>query len=137
MVAMLGFLSKLFDSNAREVDKLKPLVQGVNGFEESIKKLKDKDLPGKTAEFKKRLQGGESLDTIVPEALATIREAIRRVTGDRYLEQLLGRGVDGPLLDLPSDPVEEPGADPLPTLRDLNATVAAKLSIVRPVIHAP
>ena len=87
---MLNFLSKLFDGNARQLDKFKPIITQINNFEESIKKLKDKELPGKTAEFKKRLASGESLDDILPEALATIREGIRRVTGERAYEvQLL------------------------------------------------
>jgi preprotein translocase subunit SecA len=87
---MLSFLSKLFDGNSRQLDKFTPVVAKVNAFEESIKKLKDKELPGKTAEFKKRLAGGETLDDILPEALATIRESIRRVTGERaYDVQLL------------------------------------------------
>lgn len=87
---MLNFLTKLFDSNARQLGAFAPIVAEVNALEASIKKLKDKELPGKTAEFKKRLQGGESLDQILPEALATIRESIRRVTGERaYDVQLL------------------------------------------------
>jgi len=87
---MLNFLSKLFDGNAKQLDKFAPIVTQVNAFEDSIKKLKDKELPGKTAEFKKRLQAGESLDDILPEALATIREAIRRTTLERaYDVQLL------------------------------------------------
>ena len=87
---MLNFLTKLFDGNARQLSGLQPVVEAVNGFEDAIKKLKDKELPGKTAEFKKRLAGGESLDDILPEALATIRESIRRVTGERaYDVQLL------------------------------------------------
>ena len=87
---MLGFLSKLFDGNARQLSSLQPVVEAVGGFEDRIKKLKDKELPGKTAEFKKRLQAGETLDDVLPEALATIREAIRRTTGERaYDVQLL------------------------------------------------
>lgn len=87
---MLNFLTKFFDGNARQLGLLQPVVDQVNSFEDSIKKLKDKELPGKTAEFKKRLEGGETLDDILPEALATIREAIRRVTGERaYDVQLL------------------------------------------------
>ena len=87
---MLNFLSKLFDSNARQLAEFAPIVTQVNSLEDSIKKLKDKELPGKTAEFKKRLEDGQSLDDILPEALATIREAIRRVTGERaYDVQLL------------------------------------------------
>lgn len=87
---MLGFLSKLFDGNAREIEKLKPIVAEVNSFEESVKKLKDKEFPGKTAQLKKRLANGESLDSLAPEALAVIREAIRRITGERaYDVQLM------------------------------------------------
>jgi len=87
---MLNFLSKLFDGNARQLDKFSPIIAQVNGFEESIKKLKDKELLGKTAEFKKRLQNGQTLDDILPEALALIREGIRRTTGERaYDVQLL------------------------------------------------
>ncbi len=87
---MLGFLSKLFDSNAKQLGKFAPIVDQVNAFEESVKKLKDKELPGKTAEFKKRLENGEALDDVLPEALAVIRDAIRRVTGERaYDVQLL------------------------------------------------
>jgi preprotein translocase subunit SecA len=87
---MLNFFTKLFDSNAKQLAKFDSIVAQVNTLEESIKKLKDKELPGKTAEFKKRIQSGESLDDILPEALATIRESIRRVTGERaYDVQLL------------------------------------------------
>ncbi|KKU43656.1 MAG: Protein translocase subunit SecA [Microgenomates group bacterium GW2011_GWA1_46_7] len=87
---MLSFLTKLFDNNSRELDKFKPIIEQVNALEASIKKLKDKELPGKTAEFKKRLQSGESLDSLLPEALAVIREGIRRTTGERaYDVQLL------------------------------------------------
>ncbi|MCE7897812.1 preprotein translocase subunit SecA [Candidatus Microgenomates bacterium] len=87
---MFNFLTNFFDGNARELSKLKPIVDRVNSLEESIKSLKDKELPGKTAELKTRLKNGESLDTILPEALATIREAIRRVTGERaYDVQLI------------------------------------------------
>ena len=87
---MLNFLTKFFDGNARQLTALQPIVDQVNAFEDTISQLKDKELPGKTAEFKKRLEGGQSLDDILPEALATIREAIRRTTGERaYDVQLL------------------------------------------------
>lgn len=90
LIAMLDFLNKLFDSNSREIERLRPLVAEVNSYEESLKKLKGTELPGKTAEFKKRLEGGATLDELVPEALATIREAIYRVTGERaYDVQLM------------------------------------------------
>ena len=80
---MLGFLNKLFDSNAKELKKLEPIVELVNSFSDDLKSLKDDDLKGKTAEFKKRLSEGELISSILPEALATIREAISRITGER------------------------------------------------------
>ncbi len=87
---MLNILGKLFDGNTRELDRLKPIVQAVNDFEQSIQKLKDKDLASKTAELRLRLANGESLDDLVPEGLATVREGIRRVTGERaYDVQLM------------------------------------------------
>ncbi|MEI6690291.1 MAG: preprotein translocase subunit SecA [bacterium] len=87
---MLNFITKLFDTNAKELKKFAPIVEQINSFEESIKNLKDKELPGKTAELKKRLQEGESEESILPEALATIREGIRRITGERaYDVQLI------------------------------------------------
>jgi len=87
---MLGIFGKLFDGNAKELKRLEPIVTAVNSFEASVTKLKDQDFPGKTAEFKKRLASGESLDDLVPEALAVVREAIRRTTGERaYDVQLL------------------------------------------------
>ena len=87
---MFNFLTNIFDGNARELSRLKPIVDRVNSLEESIKALKDKELPGKTAELKTRLKNGESEESILPEALATIREAIRRVTGERaYDVQLI------------------------------------------------
>ena len=61
---MLNFLTSLFDTNAKEIKKFAPIIAQINALEESIKKLKDKELPGKTAEFKKRLQEGESEDNI-------------------------------------------------------------------------
>ena len=87
---MFKWLSKLLDSNTKELKTLEPIVMATNDWETSIAKLKDKELKGKTAEFKKRLAGGETLDSFLPEALATIREGIRRVTGERaYDVQLM------------------------------------------------
>lgn len=87
---MLKFFNKLFDGNTRSLEKLQPIVAQVNALEEGIKKLDSNDFPGKTAEFKKRLSEGVSLDDILPEALAVVREAIFRITGERaYDVQLL------------------------------------------------
>lgn len=87
---MLGFLSKVFDGNAKELKRLEPTVALVNSFEEEIAKLKDADFPAKTAEFRKRLENGETLDDLIPEALAVARDAIRRVNNERaYDVQLM------------------------------------------------
>jgi preprotein translocase subunit SecA len=81
----------LGDPNARKLKKYQPLVTDVNLCEEEIKELSDEQLRGKTAEFKQRVAKGESLDDLLPEAFAVIREAARRVLGLRHFDvQLLG-----------------------------------------------
>ncbi len=75
----------------REVKKLQPLVDRINSFESEIKTLSDAELKAKTPEFKQRLEGGESLDELLPEAFAVTREAARRVLGLRPFDvQLMG-----------------------------------------------
>lgn len=87
---MLGFLGKLFDQNQKEIDKLQPTVVRINSFEEEIKALKDSELKAKTAEFKLRLSKGETLDDLLPEAFAVVREGIKRVVNERAFDvQLL------------------------------------------------
>ncbi|WP_244833672.1 preprotein translocase subunit SecA [Clostridium sp. BJN0001] len=88
----MGLLNALFKSySEREVNRLKPIIAKINGFEDSIKKLSDTELSGKTDEFKERLEKGETLDDILPEAFAVVREASVRVLGLRdYDEQLMG-----------------------------------------------
>ncbi len=83
---MASFLSKFFDSNEKEINKLKPLVLQINELENEIKKLKDKDFPKKTEEFKERIQKGESLDILLPEAFAIAREAAKRTIGQRHFD---------------------------------------------------
>ncbi len=69
----------------------RPIVQKINDLEEGLKTLADSDFPGKTAELKARLEKGESLDDILPEAFALVREASRRTLGQRHYDvQLLG-----------------------------------------------
>lgn len=87
---MFSFITKLFDTNDKEVKKILPVVEEINSFEEQTRKLKDPDFKKKTEAFKKRLQKGESLDALLPEAYAVIREAARRVLGERpYDVQLI------------------------------------------------
>jgi preprotein translocase subunit SecA len=81
----------LGDPNARKLKKYQPYITDINLFEEEIKSLSDEQLRGKTAEFKQRLAKGETLDDILPEAFATVREAGRRVLGLRHFDvQMLG-----------------------------------------------
>ncbi|HIK06103.1 MAG TPA: preprotein translocase subunit SecA [Trichormus sp. M33_DOE_039] len=84
----------LGDPNARKLKKYQPYITEINLLEEDIKGLADEDLKGKTAEFKQRLAKGETLDDILPEAFAVVREAGRRVLGLRHFDvQLLGGAI--------------------------------------------
>ena len=82
---------KLFDYSKKEVKRVMPLVQEINGLEDSMKALSDSELQHKTVEFKERLSNGETLDDILPEAFAVVREAAVRVLGMRPFDvQLIG-----------------------------------------------
>ena len=82
----------LFKSySEREVKKVMPIVKKINELEETMAKLTDNELVGKTAEFKKQLAEGKTLDDILPEAFAVVREASKRVLGMRHFDvQLIG-----------------------------------------------
>ncbi|HAZ45916.1 MAG TPA: preprotein translocase subunit SecA [Cyanobacteria bacterium UBA11371] len=81
----------LGDPNARKLKKYQPLLTEINLLEDEFQKLSDRELRGKTAEYKQRLEKGETLDDLLPEAFATVREAGRRVLGLRHFDvQLLG-----------------------------------------------
>ncbi|WP_017314364.1 preprotein translocase subunit SecA [Mastigocladopsis repens] len=81
----------LGDPNARKLKKYQPYITEINLLEEEIKALPDEELKGKTAEFRQRLKKGETLDDILSEAFAVVREAGRRVLGLRHFDvQLLG-----------------------------------------------
>ena len=82
----------LFKSySEREVKKVMPIVKKINDLEEEMAKLKDSELVGKTAEFKQQLAEGKTLDDILPEAFAVVREASKRVLGMRHFDvQLIG-----------------------------------------------
>ncbi|HCP08307.1 MAG TPA: hypothetical protein DIT25_00700, partial [Candidatus Moranbacteria bacterium] len=75
----MEFLTKLFGSNQREIKKLQPIVDKINSFGLEYKKLSDEALKGKTGELRKRVEDGETLDEILPEAFAVVREAADRV----------------------------------------------------------
>ncbi len=86
------YISKIFgDPNVKTVRRLEPILEKVNSFEGKVKNLSDEDLKKQTERFKKLLENGKSLDDILPEAFATVREASKRVLGERpYDEQVMG-----------------------------------------------
>lgn len=88
---MLGFFKRFFDSNKREIARLSALVERINNIEPELEALSDTELKAKTGEFKQRLNGGESLDSLLPEAFAVVREAAKRTIGQRHYDvQLMG-----------------------------------------------
>ena len=90
--ALTNFTKQIFgDSNERELKKLQPTVEQINALEPRWKKLSDEELAGKTAEFKQKIENGASLDDILPEAFATVRETGRRLLSMRHYDcQLIG-----------------------------------------------
>ena len=88
----MGLFSKIFGTySEKEVKRVMLIVDKINGLEPEISKLSDEELTGKTQEFKKRLNEGETLDDILPEAFAVVREASKRVLGMRHFDvQLIG-----------------------------------------------
>src|ERR1700690_2550847 len=83
---MLGFLGKLLDNNEREIKRLNSTVAAINSHEEEVRKLKDKEFPQKTAEFKERLASGQTITDVLPESYALVREAARRMIGERHYD---------------------------------------------------
>jgi len=89
---MLKIAKKLFGSeNDRKLKKMRPLVNKINGLEDSFIALTDEQLKAKTTEFKSRFEAGETLDDLLPEAFAAVREAAKRTLGQRHYDvQLIG-----------------------------------------------
>ncbi len=88
----MGLLSKVIGTHSeREVKRVIPIVDKIEGMEPEMEKMSDEDLRAKTDEFKKRLSDGETLDDILPEAYAVVREASKRTLGMRHFRvQLIG-----------------------------------------------
>ncbi len=88
----MSIFGKLFGSEADKILKeISPIVEQINSLEASISALSDTELKNKTVEFKERLEKGETLDSILPEAFATVREASKRCRGQRHFDvQLIG-----------------------------------------------
>ncbi|MGB9825094.1 MAG: preprotein translocase subunit SecA [Desulfofundulus sp.] len=88
---MLKLLRNLLDDNAREIKRLQRTVDQINALEREVSSLSDEDLRARTGEFKERLARGATLDDLLPEAFAVVREASRRVLGMRHFDvQLMG-----------------------------------------------
>jgi len=90
---MIGLLIKKIvgSKNERELRRIQPIVQRINPIEPQIRPLNDDQLRAKTSEFRERIDRGESLEEILPEAFAVVREAARRTLGERHFDvQLIG-----------------------------------------------
>ena len=88
----MSFLNKIFKSySEKEVKRIMPIVEKINALEPEVEKLSDKELRAKTDYFKEELKNGKTLDDILPEAFAVVREASKRVLGMRHFDvQLIG-----------------------------------------------
>lgn len=87
---MFNVFSRLFDTNERELKRLRRIVEQINSLEEEIKKLRNEEFAGKTEDFRKRIEKGEKLSSVLPEAFALAREASWRTIGLRpYDVQLM------------------------------------------------
>ncbi len=90
----MSFLTKLFgDPNAKVLKEIQPIIEKINSLEPAFNQMSEADLKAKTADFKQRVAAGETLDEILPEAFAAVREASRRLTGMRHFDVQLVGGV--------------------------------------------
>ena len=92
MLNPLNFISKFIkSSNQRELERIEKIVSKINLLENSIKNYKDDDFPKKTQEFKEKIKKGTTLESILPEAFALVREASKRTRNERHFDvQLIG-----------------------------------------------
>ncbi len=92
MLNPLSFFSKIIkSSNQKELDKISKIVTKINSLEETVKNLRDEEFPKKTEQFKERIKNGETLDKILPEAFALVREASKRKRNERHFDvQIIG-----------------------------------------------
>ncbi len=78
----MNIIDKVFGTHSeRELKRIKPIVDKIESYKDAMGALSDEELRGKTAEFKESLANGETLDDILPEAYATVREAGKRALG--------------------------------------------------------
>ena len=92
MINPLNLFSKFIrSSNQKELDRLQKIVQKINSLEQDTKKLNDNEFPKKTKEFKEKLKNGTSLNELLPEAFALVREASSRIRNERHFDvQIIG-----------------------------------------------
>ena len=92
MLNPFKFISKFIKSdNQKELDRIGKIVEKINSFDENLRNLKDEDFPKKTLEFKDKIKKGQTLDQILPEAFAFVREASRRTRNERHYDvQIIG-----------------------------------------------
>ena len=92
MLNPLNFISKFIkSSNQRELDRMGEIVKKINSIESDVKNLNDSDFPKKTLELKKKIKNGKTLNEILPEAFALVREASKRTRNERHFDvQLIG-----------------------------------------------
>src|SRR5262249_46179965 len=88
----MSFVTKILgDPNEKELRRIRPLVERINSLEDEMRALPDEELRAMTGEFKQELENGQSLDDILPDAFALVREAGRRSIGMRHFDvQLIG-----------------------------------------------
>ena len=111
---MIGsLLKKIFGTaNERELKRIQVYVDQINSFEGEISGLADGALRAKTGEFRKRLENGEALDDLLPEAFAVVREASKRVLGMRHFDAQLVGGIvlhSGKIAEMKTGRGENPG----------------------------
>jgi len=92
MFNLLNLISKFIkSSNQKELDRIEKIVTEINSLEDDFKNLNDLDFPQKTNEFKEQIKDGKSLDLILPEAFALVREASKRTRNERHFDvQIIG-----------------------------------------------
>ena len=82
----MNIIDKVFGTHSeRELKRIEPIVKKIESYRDAMGQLTDDELKGKTAEFKKRLAEGETLDDLLPEAYAVVREAAKRVLNQEHL----------------------------------------------------
>ena len=92
MLNPLNFLSKIIkSSNQKELDRFNKIVKKINDLEEEARKLEDSSFPKKTEKFIEQVANGASLDQLLPEAFALVREASKRINNERHFDvQIIG-----------------------------------------------